>query len=201
MCCRVKYIFISVYISVFLDIVLGNVPRQAASLPWPDITNTLLLTPPTQSADSISADKINCPSIFLPSRALCLHGKGRWINQTAVPPDTQNTDPPASLSLVPTSASPVIRIHSLKFIPLPPPKAMIVMMQNTQTTLSVTRKLITFRCTGGDIHKRDRAGEESVVQLPQASDKGFLLIKAASRPLVNLIEVQIKIQACLDVEG
>jgi len=78
---------------------------------------------------------------------------------------------------------------------------MTVMMQKTQTTLSVTRKLITFWCTGGDIHKRDRAGEEPVVQLPQASDKGFLLLKAASGPLVNLVELQIKIQACLDANS
>ena len=65
----------------------------------------------------------------------------------------------------------------------------------------MTRKLITFCYTGGDIHKCDRAGEESVVQLPQASDKGFLLVKVASGPLVNLIELQIKIQACLDVNS
>lgn len=78
---------------------------------------------------------------------------------------------------------------------------MIVMMQKPQTTLSVTRKLITFRRTGGDIHKCDRAGEESVVQLPQASDKSVLLLKAAGGPLVNLIKLQIKIQACLDVNS
>lgn len=70
-----------------------------------------------------------------------------------------------------------------------------------QTTQSVTRKLITFRCTGGGIHKCDRAGEESVAQLPQASDEVFLLVKAASGPLVHLIELQIKIQACLDANS
>lgn len=73
------------------------------------------------------------------------------------------------------------------------------MMEKTQTAQGVTRKLITFRCAGGDIHKRDGAGEESVVQLPQASDKGSLLIRAAGGPLVNLLELQIEIQACLDV--
>lgn len=67
----------------------------------------------------MSGDNINCPSIFLPSLGLCLHGKARWINQMAVPLDTQNMEPPASLSLVPTSASPIIRILGLKFIHLP----------------------------------------------------------------------------------
>lgn len=73
------------------------------------------------------------------------------------------------------------------------------MMEKTQTALGVTRKLITFRCAGGDVHKHDGAGEESVVQLPQAPDKGSLLIRAAGGPLVNLIELQIEIQAGLDV--
>lgn len=82
---------------------------------------------------------------------------------------------------------------------------MIAMMQKKknqpQTAQSVTRKLITFCCTGGDIHKCDRASEESVAQLPQASDEVFLLVEAASGPLVHLIELQIKIQACLDANS
>lgn len=101
--------------------------RQPVS---PSLTLPTLYSSPSlfQTADTISGDKINCPSICLPSLALSLHGKG-WINEVAVPPDTQNMDSRASLSLVPTSASPIIPIH-IKRIHFP---YMIAMMQKTQT--------------------------------------------------------------------
>lgn len=41
--------------------------------------------------------------------------------------------------------------------------------------------------------------ETAPVQLPQAPEQGFLLLQAAGGPLVELLQVQPKVQASLNV--
>lgn len=102
----------------FLIYCLGMSPGRQPLSPRSDIPLLYRSPSPLQSADGISGEKINHPSIFLPSLGPRPHGKSQQINQMVVPPDTQITDPPACLSLVPTSTSLVVRIHCLKFIRL-----------------------------------------------------------------------------------